>query len=230
MPPCKRPASSRPSRRETLTTDPTAEAVTESPAPADAGVVVSEETKTESTLLTAGDEPAKEAASEASDGEGAETAESKNEVPEAYADFVMPEGVTLDKAQVEAFAPIAKELGLTQEQAQKLVDLQAAKVQADMAAADATIAQWAEEAKADPEIGGAKWDGTLKAAQAAYVSVATPKLREMLDTTGFGNHPEVIRMFAAIGSKLGLDKTPPAGTDPARGQRSLEERLYGPKQ
>ena len=39
--------------------------------------------------------------------------------PETYADFTLPEGVELDTALLTDAAPLFKELGLTQEQAQK---------------------------------------------------------------------------------------------------------------
>ena len=47
-----------------------------------------------------------------------------------YADFTMPEGLTIDEALLAEALPIFKELGLTQEQAQKMVDFEAKKVQA----------------------------------------------------------------------------------------------------
>ena len=41
--------------------------------------------------------------------------------PESYTDFSVPEGHTLDAAAIESATPIFRELGLTQDQAQKLV-------------------------------------------------------------------------------------------------------------
>jgi hypothetical protein len=43
-------------------------------------------------------------------------------VPESY-ELVAPDGVTLDAASVEAATPVFKELGLTNEQANKLVPI-----------------------------------------------------------------------------------------------------------
>lgn len=178
--------------------------------------------------VTTTDGEQKDAKDGKAEGEGDQKkdAPTQNAAPETYADFALPDGVVIDAKAMEQFVPIAKELDLTQDQAQKLVSLRAQQVQAEAAAYEALVASWAEEAKADPEIGGDKFDATLKAAQAAYAEVATPALREMLDSTGYGNHPEVLRMFANVSKRLGLDSKPPTGTDPARGERSLAERMY----
>ena len=61
------------------------------------------------------------------DGEadGTPDADPATGAPESYADFTMPEGIKIDLAAMEKFTPMAKELNLTQDQAQKLVDIQA---------------------------------------------------------------------------------------------------------
>ena len=78
-------------------------------------------------------------------------------VPESY-DFRAPEGATLDKSAVDAATPIFKELGLTQDQAQKLVDLYPKIteniVKANNDAYTAMREGWVSELKADKEIGG----------------------------------------------------------------------------
>ena len=77
--------------------------------------------------------------------------------PETYADFKAPEGQTLDKATIEAALPIFKELGLSQDAAQKLVDFhaaQSAKTNADLTkAVDDMRAGWRDAVMKDPEIG-----------------------------------------------------------------------------
>lgn len=158
----------------------------------------------------------------------ADDADAQNAKPVEYAEFTLPEGITLDTAAVEAFKPIAAELGLNQEQAQKLVNLRAEQVRQEAEAYAAQMTEWANTAKTDAELaGGQGFDANLASACATYAKVATPELRGLLDSTGYGNHPEVVRMFYRIGKQLGEDGRPPSGADPSRGQRSLEERLYG---
>ena len=63
-------------------------------------------------------------------------------VPEKY-EFKLPEGMTLDSAKMAIVEPLFKELGLSQESAQKLVDyqIQAQKDEVKRAE-DAHVAQW----------------------------------------------------------------------------------------
>lgn len=82
--------------------------------------------------------------------------------PEEYGDFVMPEGVVVDEARLAEFLPIAKELNLNQEQAQKLIDIEAARVKQQMEGAVQYYAdrdtQWMADLKADKEVGGDRLD------------------------------------------------------------------------
>ena len=48
--------------------------------------------------------------------------------PESYTDFSVPEGHTLDAAAIESATPLFRELGLSQDQAQKLVDFYSTQV------------------------------------------------------------------------------------------------------
>src|SRR5437879_843733 len=59
--------------------------------------------------------------------------------PEAYTDFTAPEGYTLDAKTIDAVMPIFKELGLTQDQAQKLVTFHASQLIEAAKAPEATM-------------------------------------------------------------------------------------------
>lgn len=129
-------------------------------------------------------------------------------VPEVY-EFKAPEGVKLDPAQLEAFTPIAKELGLSNEQAQRLVDLNTANVQAARTAQEsawkAVNKTWREETRADKDIGGAKYDENIGVASKAIDKFGTPELRKALDESGMGNHPAVVKFFVNVGRQLSED-------------------------
>lgn len=128
-------------------------------------------------------------------------------------DLKMPEGVKVDQELLDAIAPEFKELGLTHAQAQKLADKfiasQQARAEKQGAEWSATITKWADDAKSDKEIGGAKWDETVSSAQRAVKTLGTPELRDYFDASGGGNHPEVIRFMAKVGAMLKEDN--PAG-------------------
>lgn len=177
-------------------------------------------------------EPGKEGTTEtkAKDGE-ADKAKSEG-APETYTDFVVPEGMTLDKAVIEQFLPIAKELNLSQEQAQKLVDLdskrETARAEASTAAWNKITTDWVDTAKADKEIGGVGFNQNLADAQKTIKAFGTPELQAALNITGAGNHPEFIRIFARIGKALNEDSFKTGGT-PSNAPKSAAETLY-PKQ
>ena len=95
------------------------------------------------------------------DGQGDQAADSstddgkgKEGAPEAYAEFTLPEGVKIDAAKLEQALPIFKELNLTQEQAQKLIDLQTDGVNKANEAFSADKATRLQALKSDKEIGG----------------------------------------------------------------------------
>lgn len=142
-----------------------------------------------------------------------------------YTAFDMPEGMTLDEAVLGKFTPIAKELGLDQAGAQKFVDFYA-EMQAESAKAFADqVSQWGEETRNDPEIGGAKFDENLKTAITGLQAFASPELVDLLNNTGIGNHPEMIRFCRRVGMALREDKTVAPSSGAGR-ELSLAERLY----
>lgn len=138
-----------------------------------------------------------------------------NKVPEdgKYA-LTMPEGVEVDQELLDALGPEFKDLGLTNAQAQKLADKfiasQQARVEKQGEAWSATLTKWADDAKADKEIGGDKWDTTVSSSQRAVKTLGTPELRDYLNASGGGNHPELIRFMAKVGAMIKEDS--PAGS------------------
>lgn len=124
--------------------------------------------------------------------------------------LTMPEGVEVDAALLDALSPEFKAAGLTTKAAQKLADefirVQKERGEKQMADWAATTAGWVDDAKKDSEIGGDKWDGSVRNARRAVETYGTPALREYLDATGGGNHPELIRFMAKVGATVREDK------------------------
>lgn len=148
--------------------------------------------------------------------------------PEKY-EFKPAEGQELDTAALEQFEPIARELNLTNEQAQKMVDLYGTKImpmvqQQQAEAWQKTTEQWAADVKADKEIGGDKLTANLSSAQRALDLFGTPELKEYLEGTGLGNHPELVKTFIKIGKAMSEDGMVDGSN---QGQRSAAEVLYG---
>jgi hypothetical protein len=168
--------------------------------------------------------------------------------PEKY-DFKAPEGSALNPEVMTEFEGIARELNLPQDAAQKLVDKMAPKIAAQQAEAFKQVqTQWTESTKADKEFGGDKLDarrgcgrcssgwlasgsGSLSVAKRGLEAFGTPELKTLLNESGLGNHPEIIRAFFRAGKTVSADtfvpggagKGPQGGSDPAT-------RLYGNQQ
>ncbi|TDX30763.1 hypothetical protein DFO67_10418 [Modicisalibacter xianhensis] len=165
----------------------------------------------------------------AKDGEGKKDGEQESQVPEKY-EFKAPEGFEgeLDQAAIEQFEPIAKELGLTQEQADKLVAMHADSIQRAATAQRETWAQqqqtWRDELQSDPDFGGKAFNENVQSAVKAVERFGTPGLKEALEQTGMGNHPELVRTFAAIGKAISEDKLHLGGQ--SHGQRDAADILY----
>ncbi|EPR3571192.1 peptidase [Escherichia coli] len=135
--------------------------------------------------------------------------------PEKY-EFKVGEGQELDTAALEQFEPIARELNLTNEQAQKMVDLYGTKIMPMVHKQQAeswqkTTEQWAADVKADKEIGGDKLTANLSAAQRALEQFGDQELKEYLDSTGLGNHPALVKAFIKVGKAMSEDKVVTGG-------------------
>lgn len=199
---------------------------------------------TASSLLTdgqGGEQPgAGEAAQTSTEAEGKPTAGEKpteQGAPESYADFTLPDGVTLDAAVADEAKALAKDLGLSQEKAQKVADLLAKQSQAVAPAATEAFKatqqaqvqsihdQWATETKADKEVGGEQLAENLAKARAAMEATTTPQLQELLKRTGLGNNVEVIRHFLRIAPAFSQDKHVP-GTSAPQEAKAKEAVLY----
>ncbi|EPW8852716.1 peptidase [Enterobacter kobei] len=134
--------------------------------------------------------------------------------PEKY-EFTAGEGVELDNEALKDFEPVARELNLTNEQAQKLVDaypkILAGVQQRQAEAWQKQTEGWAETVKADKEIGGDKLTANLSAAQRALEQFGDPELKEYLDSTGLGNHPALVKAFIKVGKAMSEDKVVTGG-------------------
>ena len=158
----------------------------------------------------------------------AEEKDQKQEgAPEKY-EFQAAEGIELDAEALKDFEPVDRDLNLTNVQAQKLVDaypkILAGVQQRQAEAWQAQTEQWAADVKADKEIGGDKLTANLSAAQRALDQFGTPELKEYLNTTGLGNHPDLVKTFVKIGKAMSEDGMV---TGKESGQRTAAEVLYG---
>lgn len=159
--------------------------------------------------------------------QGAEAA--KPVVPEKY-ELKLPEKSQLEASDVQEIEALAKEQGLSNEQAQKLLEQrnqdfakfqerQTAKLEADKV-------KWFEESKADKEIGGAAFVENSEFAKRAFDQFASPLLKEVFVKTGLANHPEWVRTFARIGRQMGSGKIVMPGAQAGAGEIDAAAVLF----
>lgn len=122
-----------------------------------------------------------------------------------YEAFSIPEDVAADEEVLGEFKAIAKELKLSQQDAQKFADLSVKMAVKQHEAVRTQQAAWAAAAKSDKEYGGDAFAENLSLAKSALDTFASPELRNLFNETGLGNHPELIRTFVKIGKQISED-------------------------
>jgi hypothetical protein len=193
-------------------------------------------TRQEESLLGAKPEsetPAAEATEQAQQEQKAPAAEEA--ARPTYGEFKLPEGVAVDADSLKPATALFAESGLSQEQAQKFIDLAMAR---ETAATTRSVQafvdlqnQWVSEIKADPDIGGERLKGSLASAARAIDRLDVPGLREALTFTGAGNHPAVVKAFVRLGQMIQEDRFRPGRDVQPATPRSPAEVIYdgGPK-
>jgi hypothetical protein len=131
-------------------------------------------------------------------------------VPETYAAFKAPDNYTIDSAAIAEAVPLFKELGLTQDQAQKLVDAQIRRDIALAKAPDAAVTtmrnEWRGKVNADAELlatvdknSGKTGMDAVQVNIARTLSVLPVDLqvdfRHAMNLTGAGDHPAFVKAF-----------------------------------
>ena len=153
--------------------------------------------------------------------------------PDAYEGFTLPEGYTLDGERLEMTQALFKDVGLTQANAQKLIDAfvkvdgenqGAVKVLLEQERAQ-KVEQWATQTKSAL---GDKYGETTALAKTAVNAIGDPDLLEAFNTEGWGDHPALVKAFAFFG-KLARDSSTDGlgGATGSARPKNIADRLFG---
>ena len=179
---------------------------------------------------------------------GAEQEEAKA----GYESFIIPEGFTMDEAQTSEVSAVAKEFGLDQAQAQKMVDKHFDIVSKNndsvMEAKESTLKEWASEAMADKEFGGSNLSDNMAGARKAMNSFSQPavdadgkailhqegslkgqqmsEVEVLMNESGWGNHPAMIRVFHRINQAMSEDSFVQGDMKPREQKKTAAETMY----
>lgn len=172
---------------------------------------------------------------------------SKTGAPEAYTEFTLPEGLKLAPETLEAATPIFKELGLSQEQAQRLVSFHADQLKAASAAAQEASytemrADWRTKTLADTDIKSYSLDGktgmdAVKVDIGRALGTLDPTLRAdfqaAMDLTGAGDHPAFVKAMWRLSQAIsegrpvsGKGPSPHGQTPPGSKPPTAAQALY----
>src|SRR5258707_6229198 len=160
--------------------------------------------------------------------------------PEKYADFKLPDGYQFDKASLDQATTLFKENGLSQDQAQKLVDFYAAN---SLQAAEAPYKEWSNLQKQWTDQIGERFPGEksnqVKSMISSVIDTTLPPslamgLRKALDITGAGSHPDVVEALSILLKPLsegtpvrGGSPSPAGQRPPDQGPPSVADAIYG---
>lgn len=183
----------------------------------------------------AGDKPADEGAPAGDPPKGDEPP-----APDAPLALTLPENALLDPAALERVNTLAKTLGLSAEHAQAIVnahDAELAGYVATLQQATAkggaiyaeTVAKFAKDALADPEIGGTpeRLAVTVEQANAALARYDKDgSFKEFLEDTGWASNKAVLKLLAAVHADTKEDRMVVPGAPPAGQPKSAAQTLW----
>lgn len=151
-------------------------------------------------------------------------------IPESY-DLKLPENSPLKAQALEEIAHVAKEHKLTQRQAEALVERESKALasfhQAQLDDLAVKSQGWVQDVKTDKEIGGEGFIKNVELASRVVKRFGTESFQKMINSSGAGNHPEIVRIFARIGQAMSEDQLVIPGSQSGSGERTMEDIFYG---
>lgn len=139
----------------------------------------------------------------------------------------LPQSLKGNEAHFEAFKKLAQELHLPTQTAQKLVEWEASVNQTARQTSEQQreeiLQKWTAQTK---EQFGPSYQQEITRALQAAERFGGPQLRELLDATGLGSHPVVVKTFHAISQQISEDVSV-SGKLSHTTDKTFTEALYG---
>lgn len=154
--------------------------------------------------------------------------EPKQDSKEVDAKLELKDGLT--QADLDEVQSMMKEYSLSKEAAQKILDSRANFVSSIDSAQKERMKKvadgWKTESMNDPEIGGDKLVKSVNMADRAIKMFAPQGFREILDETGLGNHPLLVKFLARVGKQIDSDSIEKPLKSGVTEGLSIEDRFY----
>lgn len=150
-------------------------------------------------------------------------------IPEKY-ELKLPDDSLLPESDIDKISSIAREKGLSNEEAQLVLEQ---RNDAANALRDSQFEQmremqtkWQSEVKADPDMGGDNLGETQRLAKLVTDNAMTDGMREFLSVTGYSDNPEVMRFLVKVGKMMDEDKPSGEGAPNKGGDKDAASVLY----
>lgn len=144
-----------------------------------------------------------------------------------YATFTLPENSLVSPTTLEIFKQQAAEAKLPLQALQKWVEQEEVRLQqeAQQQAQDRQTQRdtWVQQTQT---LLGEKWQEEVSRAVHAADVFGGPELRQLLEETGLGNHPAIVRTFAQVGKRIAEDISA-TGAQGASSDKTFTQALYG---
>ena len=110
------------------------------------------------------------------------------------------------EANLDDFKNIAHNLGLSQNQAEKILDMYSQANYDQMEQAEARHSEMQVEGiNALQKEWGKSYNENVELARRAFTNFASKEALDVMEDSGLGNHPEIVKMFSKIGNLLKED-------------------------
>jgi len=126
--------------------------------------------------------------------------------PEKY-EFKLPEGITLDQVTLDKVSPVFKEIGLSNEKAQKMVDAYIGIQKAQTESQETAFNKFVEDSKNETiEALGANYKQEMAFAAKVKERYLSKETMEKLNASGLANDKDLISDLIKIGRDISEDK------------------------
>ena len=120
-----------------------------------------------------------------------------------------PEGYNFgeDGGKLDFYRNATHQIGLTQDQAASMLKLYAAVENEQTKASTKANADFAVDSQINlKREWGTNYDSKIDMAQRAFAQFSSKEFSQLMDETGLGNHPELLKAFSKIGEMMGEDQ------------------------
>jgi hypothetical protein len=139
----------------------------------------------------------------------AQTDEAQDDSKAEAFSLELEENSNLDSTRLDAIEAFAKENNLSQEKAQELVKQEETALHSWIAKQEESLEEvkngWRNSVIEDKVMGGENLEDTIEYSRKAVRHFGTEEFAKILNESGYGDHPEVVRLFRKLGKSMESD-------------------------